>query len=83
MACQMPWPEYDESKTVATTAEMAVQVQGKLKGTVTVPVDSDEQTVVDAALQLEKVQRMMDGMQIVKVIHVKNKLVNLILKPQA
>ena len=83
MACQMPWPEYDESKTVATTAELAVQVQGKLKGTVTVPVDSDEQTVVDAALQLEKVQRMMDGMQIVKVIHVKNKLVNLILKPQA
>ena len=83
MACQMPWPEYDESKTVATTAEMAVQVQGKLKGTVTIPVDSDEQTVVDAALQLEKVQRMMDGMQIVKVIHVKNKLVNLILKPQA
>ena len=83
MACQMPWPEYDESKTVATTAEMAVQVQGKLKGNVTVPVDSDEQTVVDAALQLEKVQRMMDGMQIVKVIHVKNKLVNLILKPQA
>ena len=46
-------------------------------------MDSDEQTVVDAALQLEKVQRMMDGMQIVKVIHVKNKLVNLILKPQA
>ena len=83
MACQMPWPEYDESKTVATTAEMAVQVQGKLKGTVTVPVDSDEQTVVGAALQREKVQRMMDGMQIVKVIHVKNKLVNLILKPQA
>ena len=83
MACQMPWPAYDESKTVATTAEMAVQVQGKLKGTITVPMDSDEQTVVDAALQLEKVQRMMDGMQIVKVIHVKNKLVNLILKPKA
>ena len=83
MACQMPWPNYDESKTIASTAEMAVQVQGKLKGTIVVPMDSDEQTVVEAATQLEKVQRMMDGMQIVKVIHIKNKLVNLILKPQA
>jgi len=83
MAMQMPWPEYDESKTVAAHTEMAVQVNGKLKGTVTVAKDSDQQTVVDAALQLDKVQRQMEGMQIVKVIHVPNKLVNLILKPKA
>ena len=83
MAMQCAWPEYDESKTVASHVEMAVQVLGKLKGTVTVPKDSDQQTVVDAAMALDKVQRQMDGMQIVKVIHVPNKLVNLILKPKA
>ena len=83
MCCQCDWPSYDEAKTVETTVTMAVQVLGKLKGTVTVAKDSDQQTVVEAALQLDKVQRQMDGMQIVKVIHVQNKLVNLILKPKA
>ena len=83
MAMQCAWPEYDESKTVASHVEMAVQVLGKLKGTVTVAKDSDQQAVVEAALQLDKVQRQMEGMQIVKVIHIPNKLVNLILKPKA
>ena len=83
MCCQCDWPSYDEAKTVDTTVTMAVQVLGKLKGTVTVAKDSDQQAVVDAALQLDKVQRQMEGMQIVKVIHVPNKLVNLILKPKA
>ena len=83
MAMQMPWPEFDESKTTSSHVEMAVQVLGKLKGTITVPKDSDQQTVVDAAMALDKVKRQMDGMQIVKVIHVPNKLVNLILKPKA
>ena len=81
MAMQCAWPEYDESKTVASSVEMAVQVGGKLKGTVTVPVDSDQDTVVEAAKANEKVAKALAGMQIVKVIHVKNKLVNLIVKP--
>ena len=82
MACQNPWPVYDESKTAASEAEMAVQVNGKLKGTVKLPTDSDEKTVVDAALQVEKVARAMEGMQIIKTIYVKNRLVNLIVKPR-
>ena len=81
MAMQCDWPVYDESKTVASTAEMAVQVGGKLKGTITVPVDSNQDTVVEAAKASEKVAKAIAGMQIVKVIHVKNKLVNLIVKP--
>ena len=81
MAMQMDWPVYDESKTVASAVEMAVQVQGKLRGTVTVPVDSDQDTVVAAARASERVAKAMEGMQIVKVIYVKNKLVNLIVKP--
>ena len=81
MAMQCAWPEYDESKTVASSVEMAVQVSGKFKGTIIVPVDSDQDTVVEAAKASEKVAKAIAGMQIVKVIHVKNKLVNLIVKP--
>ena len=81
MAMQCDWPVYDESKTVASTAEMAVQVSGKFKGTIIVPVDSDQDTVVEAAKANEKVAKAIAGMQIIKVIHVKNKLVNLIVKP--
>ncbi len=81
MAMQCAWPEYDESKTVASSVEMAVQVSGKFKGTIIVPVDSDQDTVVEAAKASEKAAKAIAGMQIVKVIHVKNKLVNLIVKP--
>ena len=81
MAMQNPWPAYDEKKTVEAEREMAVQVNGKLRATIKVPTDSDDQTVIDAALAEEKVKRQMEGMSLVKTIVVKNKLVNLILKP--
>ena len=81
MCCQSSWPAYDERKTVASTVEFAVQVNGKLKGTVSMPTDSEEQAVVDAALAVEKVQKATAGMKVVKTIFVKNRLVNLIVKP--
>ena len=80
MAMQMDWPVYDESKTVASHVEMAVQVLGKLRGTVVVPVDSEQDFVVAEALKQEKVARAVEGKSIVKVILVRNKLVNLIVK---
>ena len=81
MAMQMEWPAHDESKTVDSHVEMAVQVNGKLKGTVTVPMDSAESDVVAAAMENEKVKKSVEGMNVVKTILVKNKLVNLIVKP--
>ena len=81
MAMQMDWPAHDESKTVDSHVEMAVQVNGKLKGTVTVPMDSAESDVVAAAMENEKVKKSVEGMNVVKTILVKNKLVNLIVKP--
>ncbi len=81
MCCQSQWPVYDESKTVASSVDFAVQVNGKLKGTVTLPTDSGEQAVVDAAMAVEKVQKATAGMRVVKTIFVKNRLVNLIVKP--
>ena len=82
MACQMPWPKYDEAKMVEREKEIAVQVNGKLRSTVKVPMDSADEDVIAAACADEKIQRQMQGMQLVKTIVVKNKLVNLILKPE-
>ena len=61
---------------------MAVQVGGKLRATITVPLDSTQETVVAEAMKDAKVQKFTEGMDIVKVILVPNKLVNLIVKPK-
>jgi len=83
LVCLQSWPAYDESKTVANEIQMAVQVNGKVRANIVVPADADEDTVVAAALADAKVQKFADGMQLVKKILVKGKLVNLIFKPQA
>jgi len=82
MACQQAWPEYDESKTIDAQVQMAVQVGGKLRATITVALNSDQDTVVAEALKDAKVQKFTEGMEIFKVILVPNKLVNLIVKPK-
>ena len=82
-ACQQSWPEYDESKTVASEITLAVQVGGKLRGSITVPADADNDAIVAAALADEKVRRFTDGMALVKSIVVPGRLVNLIVKPQS
>ena len=83
MICQQSWPVYDESKTVAATVELAVQIGGKMRGNVQVPTDAEQDVVVAAVLADAKLAKYTEGMDIVKVILVKNRLVNLILKPKA
>ena len=80
MACMQPWPAYDESKTVDAEITIAVQVCGKMKTTVQVPVDSEEAAVLSAAKEDGKVAKAIAGKEIVKVIYVKNRLINLIAK---
>ena len=75
-----PWPAYDEAKTVESTVEMAVQVNGKLKGTIKLAADADKQAAIDAALAEEKVQHAIEGKQIVKQIVVPGKIVNIVVK---
>jgi len=82
LASEQSWPVYDESKTVASTKEVAVQVGGKLKATVTVAADASDEDIVKAACADAKIQRLMEGMELVKTIVAKGKLVNLVLKPQ-
>ncbi len=80
MACTSSWPAYDESKTIASEVTIAVQVGGKLKATVTVPMNSDQEAVLEVVKAEPKIAKLMEGKNLVKVIHVPNKLMNLILK---
>ena len=81
IASTAPWPEYDLAKTLDDEKEIAVQVNGKLRGTVTVPADCEDAVAVETAMADPKVKKFTDGMQVVKTIVVKNKLVNIIVKP--
>ena len=80
MACTSSWPAYDESKTIASEVTIAVQVGGKLKATVTVPMNSDQEAVLEVVKAEPKIAKLMEGKNLVKVIHVPNKLMNLILQ---
>ncbi len=81
--CLQPWPEYDESKTVAATAKMAVQVSGKVRANIEVPADAADADIVSAALAEPKIAKLAEGMELVKSIVVRGKLVSLIFKPKA
>ncbi len=81
--CQQSWPAYDESKTVADSIQMAVQVNGKVRANIIVPADADNEAIVAAAQADPKVQKFTDGMALVKTIVVPKRLVNLIVKPEA
>jgi len=79
-ASEQEWPEYDEDKTLESSIEMAVQVMGKLRGTIVVPIDSSDEFVVNTAKSDEKITKHIDGKEILRTIVVKNKLINLIIK---
>ena len=74
------WPEYDESKTVEQNVTIGVQVLGKMKDTVQIPFDADEDTAVEIALKNDKVAQSVAGKTIVKKIYVKNRILNFIVK---
>ena len=75
-----PWPVYDESKLVKTEFDIAVQVNGKLRGTITVSTSDSEDEIKQKALSNENVKKHVDGKEIVKVIVIKNKIVNVVVK---
>ncbi len=74
------WPTYDESKLVLSTVEMAVQVNGKLRAKITVNKDEDDEVVKEIALSQDNVKTHTEGKNIVKMIVVKNKIVNIVVK---
>ena len=74
------WPEYDESKTIDDEIEIPVQFNGKLKATVLVPINSDEETVKSIVHSNENIIANLAGKNIVKEIYVKNKIYNIVVK---
>ena len=75
------WPEYDEEKTKDSQIEIAIQINGKFKGTIPMAADSEEADVIAAVSEDDRVKKQLSaGGSIVKTIYVKNKLVNLIIK---
>ena len=78
--CKSSWPKYDEAKTIDETKEIAVQVNGKVRGTITINVNDSEDTIKEMALNEENVKRHTEGKDIVKVIVIKGKIVNIVVK---
>ncbi|MDR1589788.1 MAG: leucine--tRNA ligase [Oscillospiraceae bacterium] len=83
LACEQVWPDYDEAKTLDDDVEIAVQVGGKLKSAVSMPRGSGEDAVLAAALADGKIARLAEGKTVARVIYVKDKLINLIIRDTA
>jgi leucyl-tRNA synthetase len=73
-----PWPAFDETKLVRDTMVIAVQVSGKLRGQIEVPLDASEATILAVAKADDKVTPFLDGKAIKREIYVKGRLVNLV-----
>ncbi len=78
--CESSWPEYDETKIIEDTQKIAVQVNGKVRGTIEITLDEDETSIKEKALNDENVLRHTSGKEIIKVIVIKNKIVNIVVK---
>jgi len=72
------WPIWDESYTTADTVTIAVQINGKLRGTIVVKTESPEEIVLAAATNDPAITRFLDGKQIRKKVYVKNRILNLV-----
>ena len=78
--CESTWPIYDESKIVEDEKEIGVQVNGKVRATIKVNVNDSEDDIKTRALGEENVQKHIDGKNIIKVIVIKGRIVNIVVK---
>ena len=74
------WPEYSEDMLVNDSMTIAIQVNGKLRGSIEVSTETAKDDILIEARSVENIQKFTDGMNIVKEIYVPNKLVNLVVK---
>ncbi len=74
------WPEYDETKIVEDEVEIPVQINGKVKATISVPVDLTEAEIKEIVHKNENISNLTNGKTIVKEIYVKNKIYNIVVK---
>ena len=75
-----PWPKYDETKLVSSEVEIGVQVNGKLRGSIKVNDEMNEDDMIKLAKENENVKRFIDGKEIVKTIVIKKRIVNIVVR---
>ena len=78
--CERKWPTYDEEKTIDEEKEIGVQVNGKLRATIKVNINDSEEMLKEKALAEENVKKFTEGKEIIKVIAIKGKIVNIVVK---
>lgn len=74
------WPSYDDTKTLEDTYEMVVQVNGKVRGKIDVSIDTSKEKMEELAKTIDNVKMYIDGKEIVKIIVIPKKLVNIVIK---
>ena len=77
---QSEWPEYKEELCIADTVKIAIQISGKLRDIIEMPINSSKEEIEKTALSQTKIQGYIDGKQIIKIIAVPNKLINIVVK---
>lgn len=78
--CESSWPSYEEDKLVDTEKEIAVQVNGKVRATILVHIDDTDDVIKEKALSEDNVKKHIEGKEIVKIIVIKGKIVNIVVK---
>lgn len=78
--CSSSWPKYDEEKTIDSTVTIAVQVNGKLRGSMNIPINLDKEETLRLAKELDNVKKYIENTTIIKEIVVPNKIVNIVIK---
>jgi leucyl-tRNA synthetase len=77
---RQPWPEFDPDLAQEAEAEMPVQINGKLRGRIRIPFGATKELSEQRALADDKIQQFLQGKQIVKIIVIPDKLVNIVAK---
>ena len=74
----IPWPEYDESLTVSNSITIAVQINGKTRGTVDILVDTEKKVIYKKILENKRFNKYLEGVNIKRKIYVPNRLINIL-----
>ena len=78
--CESTWPVYDEAKTIDDEKEIGVQVNGKLRSSIKISINEDEESIKSKALSEENVKRHIEGKEVVKIIVIPGRIVNIVVK---
>lgn len=78
--CDRAWPSYDEDKTIDNEIDIAVQVNGKVRDTIRIKKDSSKEELEELAMNSEVIKKWLEGKEIIKVISVPNRIVNIVIK---